>query len=205
MNTALAPSCPDPENSSDRRAGPRALSILRVGRVVWDEQDQLCVVRNISPGGVMFECLRPPPVGQQLLIELRSDKRMTGEVRWSRDRKVGIQFDREINVEHMLREERSPLLRVRPRAPRFIRRGTLKLIADGETMSADIVDISTFGVNCRPEAAVRNGEPIVAALDGVAATNAEIRWVRGDQAGIRFEKPLPWKPFQLWLDHAARA
>lgn len=204
MTHALAPATPGMEDPSDRRAGPRALSILRVARVVWDELDQLCVVRNISPGGIMFECLHAPAEGQTLLVELRSDKRMTGEVRWVHEGKVGLQFDREINVEQMLREDRSPLLRVRPRPPRFARRGEMRLIAGGETIPAQIVDISILGARCRPELPVRSGEPVVAALDGVGATNAEVRWVHGDLTGVRFEKPLPWKPFQLWLDNVPR-
>lgn len=204
MQPAIAPSDPLCPDSDDRRDGPRALSILRVGRVVCEDADQLCVVRNISPGGVMFECLQPPAIGQRLLIELRSDKRMTGEVRWVREGKAGIQFDREINVEQMLREDRSPLLRHRPRAPRFVRRGSMRLILDGESIPAEIVDISISGVSCRPEMPVRTGNPVVAALDGVGATNAEVRWVRGDLTGVRFEKPLPWKPFMQWLDQAPR-
>lgn len=197
---ALAPSFDGPDDDPERRIGLRALSILRVGRVVWGDDDQLCVVRNISSGGLMFECPRLPAEGQDLLIELRSDKHMHATVRWARDGQVGVQFDRDINVELMLREDRSPLLRVRPRAPRFVRAGEVRLIIEGETVAAAIVDISMTGLSCRPELPVRQGIPMVAAIDDVGATNAEIRWMRGDMVGIRFEKPLPWKPFQLWLD-----
>jgi hypothetical protein len=204
VTAALSPCTPEPADSPDRRSGLRALSILRVGRVVWDDLDQLCVVRNISPGGIMLECLHAPAVNQTVLVELRSDKRMTGQVRWASEGKVGIQFDREINVEQMLREDRSPLLRVRPRAPRFVRRGEMRLIVDGETVPARVTDISIVGVSCRPELPVKAGEPIVAALDGVGATNAEVRWVRGDLTGVRFEKPLPWKAFMHWLDRTPR-
>jgi hypothetical protein len=204
VSPALVPSIPDPDDAADRRVGPRALSILRVGRVTWGDCDQLCVVRNISSGGVMFECLQLPSPGQILEIEFRSDKRMPGHVRWARDGKVGMQFDAEIDVEKMLREERSSLLRVRPRSPRFVRRGTVRLIVDGETIVAEIADISISGVSCRPDLPVRAGEPIVVALDDVGATNAEVRWIRGDLIGARFEKPFPWKPFMQWLDQAPR-
>ena len=192
------------DEPDDRRSGERHISVLRVGRLVWDEGDQLCVVRNISPGGLMLECLHPPAVGQKLLVELRSDKRMPGVVRWSREGTAGIAFDREINVEKMLKEDRSTLLRVRPRQPRFVRTGTVRLIGEGEPVIGHIYDISIGGISCRTDQPLRRGEPIVAALDGVAATNAEVRWIRGDAVGVRFEKPLPWRPFQLWLDKAPR-
>lgn len=152
----------------------------------------------------MFECLHPPVVGQELMIEIRSDKCVTGTVRWAREGKAGIRFDREINVEQFLREDRSPLLRHRPRPPRFIRGGPMRLVLDGESIAAEIVDIAISGVSCRPELPIPMGVPVVAALDDVGVTNAEIRWMRGDLTGVRFEKPLPWKPFMLWLDRAPR-
>jgi hypothetical protein len=189
---------------SDRRTGARHISILRVGRVVWDDRDQLCVIRNISPGGLMFEAPHAPQVGQHLSIELRSDKRMTGLVRWVTEGHAGIAFDQPIDVEQVLREDRSSLLRVRPRAPRFVRRGSVRLLGEGEPVLAAISDISIGGVRCRPDLPVRRGEPIVAVIEGVGATNAEVRWQKGDVVGVRFEKPLPWRAFQLWLDQAPR-
>lgn len=159
----------------------------------------------MSAGGLMFECLHPPALGQHVLVELRSDKQMTGVVRWAKDVSAGIEFDRPVNVEQMLREERSSLLRVRPRAPRFVRRGTVKLVPkEGEPAFGDIVDISIGGLSCRVDQPLRRGEPVAAVLEGVGACNAEIRWLKGDVVGVRFDKPLPWKPFQLWLDQAPR-
>lgn len=179
--------------------------MLRVGRTVWNGRDQLCVVRNLSVGGLMFECLHPPVIDQRVTVELRSDKQMTGIVRWTRDMAAGVEFDQDVNVEQMLREERSSLLRVRPRAPRFVRRGTVKLIgAESDPVFGDIIDISIGGLSCRTDLPLRRGEPIVASIDGVGATNAELRWTKGDVAGIRFDKPLSWRAFQLWLDKAPR-
>ena len=204
MNTALAQSYPLESELSDRRLGPRHISVLRVGRAVWNGADQLCVVRNISVGGLMFECLHPPAIGQRVAVELRSDKQMTGIVRWVKEGSAGIEFDQRVNVELILREERNSLLRVRPRAPRFARRGTVRLIGEGEPVTGDIIDISIGGLSCRTDQPLRRGEPIVASLEGIGATNAELRWQKGDVAGIRFEKPLPWRAFELWLDQAPR-
>ena len=152
----------------------------------------------------MFESLHPPAIGQYVAVELRSDKQMTGIVRWVRGPAAGIEFDRMVQVEAILREERNSLLRVRPRAPRFVRRGAVRLIADSQTIQGDIIDISIGGLSCRPDQPLRQGEPIVAVVEGIGATNAELRWQKGDVAGIRFEKPLPWRTFQHWLDKAPR-
>lgn len=201
MNAALNLAA---EPSFERRDDARNIAVLRVGRLETHGGDQLCVVRNISPGGLMFECLHPPAAGEQVMVEWRTDKQMHGLVRWAKDGAAGIQFDRAVDVERMLKEERSSLLRVRPRQPRFVRQGTVRLIGEGEPIPGQIIDISVGGLSCRTDQPVRKGEPIAAVLDGVAATNAEIRWVRGDAVGVRFERPLPWRPFQAWLDQAPR-
>lgn len=205
MNTALAPLDDIHDCDTDRRIGARHIAVLRVGRAAWGDEDRLCVVRNISPGGLMFECLNPPPAGERVLIELRSDKQMPGIVRWSEAGKAGLQFDNEVSVQQMLKEERSPLLRVRPRLPRFVRGGSVRLIGEGEPFQGRVIDISMSGLSCRTDQPLRSGEPIVVALETVGATPAEIRWMRGDAVGIRFEKPLPWRAFQSWLDQAPRA
>lgn len=205
MKTALAHAFPQEDEYDDRRIGPRHISVLRVGRTLWNGRDQLCVVRNLSAGGLMFECLHPPAVDQRVTVELRSDKQMTGIVRWAKSSAAGVEFDQTVNVEQILREERSSLLRVRPRAPRFVRRGTVKLIAgESDPVFGDIIDISIGGLSCRTDQPLRRGEPIVASIEGVGATNAELRWTKGDVAGIRFDKPLPWRAFQIWLDQAPR-
>lgn len=200
MNTALAFQPEPPDDPDDRRSGSRHISVLRVARGIWEGRDQLCVVRNISEGGLMFECLHAPAVGQPLAIELRSDKEMHGVVRWARGNMVGVELDCAIEVERMLREERGSLLRVRPRAPRFVRTGPLRLIVDGETVTGETIDISVTGVSCRVDQPVQRGQPVVVAIGEIGATNAIIRWTKGDVAGISFEKPLSWRPLQLWLD-----
>jgi len=192
------------EPDFERRDGDRNIAVLRVGRLQTDTGDQLCVVRNISPGGLMFECLHPPEVGAEVMVEWRTDKQMPGIVRWSKEGAAGIQFPQSVDIERILKEERSTLLRVRPRQPRFVRGGTVRLIGEGEPVVGHIVDISVGGLSCRTDQPVRKGVPIAAVLNGVAATNAEIRWIRGDAVGVRFEKPLPWRAFQLWLDQAPR-
>ena len=202
--TSLENSYPLESDVMDRRDDLRHISVLRVGRVLWDGLDQLCVVRNLSMGGLMLECLHIPAIGQRVAVELRSDKEMTGIVRWTRGNSIGIEFDQRVNVELILKEERNSLLRVRPRAPRFVRRAPVKLICGTETIMGETVDISVGGLSCRTDQPLKRGEPIVAALENIGATNAELRWEKGDVAGIRFEKPLPWRAFQLWLDPTPR-
>jgi len=54
-------------------------------------------VRNLSAGGLMAECNRRFARGERVEVELRGIGLVGGAVAWSRDGRVGIAFDREID------------------------------------------------------------------------------------------------------------
>ena len=54
-------------------------------------------VRNLSATGMMADCERPVPSGITLLMELRGVGRVRGKVIWSRNDKIGVAFDHEID------------------------------------------------------------------------------------------------------------
>jgi hypothetical protein len=58
----------------------------------------LCLVRNISSGGVMVHVYRPVEIGTKVGIEIRNDDLFTGEVVWARDSNIGVRFDEPIDV-----------------------------------------------------------------------------------------------------------
>lgn len=202
MDAAQSTDFEDYEASAERREGLRHVSVLRVGRLSQGNEDQLCMVRNVSAGGMMIECNRPPQVGERIVVELRSDKQMPGTVRWITGGNAGVQFDAPVDVGQLLREEKNSLLRVRPRAPRFIREGTAKLIGEGEPVEGQIGDIAVGGMSLRVEekTALRRGDPVVVSIEGLGATTGEVRWIRETVLGVRFEKPLSYRAFADWLD-----
>jgi hypothetical protein len=54
-------------------------------------------VRNLSATGLMADCERAIPAGIDVVLELRGIGEVTGRVAWSREDKIGLAFDREID------------------------------------------------------------------------------------------------------------
>lgn len=54
-------------------------------------------VRNLSATGLMADCERAVPAGARIHFELRGVGRLSGSVVWSREDKIGVALDEEID------------------------------------------------------------------------------------------------------------
>lgn len=184
----------------ERREGSRHISVFRVGRIVTDRGDQLCVLRNLSSGGAMIEMNQPPIVGARVQIDLRSDRMFMATVRWTRQRESGVQFDQPIDVEAVLREERQSILRQQPRAPRFRRVGQARIVGSTGVSQGAISNISINGVAVLTPMVFQRDEPVIVSIDGLGATHAFARWSSNGETGLKLNSPLSYRALADWLD-----
>jgi PilZ domain len=54
-------------------------------------------VRNLSATGLMADCERPIPAGTKVILELRGVGSVSGSIIWSREDKIGMAFDEEVD------------------------------------------------------------------------------------------------------------
>ena len=85
--SATAPAPPD------RRNGERYLSLLRVGALLIDGRRELCLVRNLSAGGMLIRPYSPIEAGTAVSVELKHGEMVSGIARWIEEGLVGIAFD----------------------------------------------------------------------------------------------------------------
>ncbi len=80
------------------RSGPRD-SLFLLTNLATHEGTPLgrARVRNLSATGLMADCERLVPAGAEIVLELRGVGRVSGRVVWSKDGKIGIAFDHEID------------------------------------------------------------------------------------------------------------
>ena len=71
---------------------PRQVLLRRV-TVLHRDNRLTANIRNISEGGAMIEGLWNMPVGSSVRIEFSADKYVDAQVRWSRENRVGVEFD----------------------------------------------------------------------------------------------------------------
>ena len=202
---SIAEDASDLKAAEDRRHGERYLSIMRVGKLVKQDAQELCVIRNISSGGLMAHVTAPHAIGDRIEIELKSDARLSGEVVWVKDGNIGVRFDGEVAVSDILTHRPAADGR-KSRAPRLEVQGEAVLKIDDMQCAAVIRDISQGGMKVDVAQSLTDGRDIVIKVKGLETMKGVVRWCRNGQAGLAFLRPIPFDALTRWLDdrHAGR-
>jgi hypothetical protein len=184
----------------ERRATGRAVSILRVARLVTDAGDQLCVVRNVSPTGMMVDVAEPPRPGEHVAVEFSSEVRVQGTVRWAIDDRFGVELDTETDLLKAFDQAPGRLRRRQPRSPRFARSAPARIATTRKACEGTVRTVSLNGLSVAfgGDEFVR-GDRVKIRVSGLPRRDGEVRWVKAGVAGIWFERPLPLHELAQWL------
>jgi hypothetical protein len=183
---------------ADREDQSRRLTTLRVGTIMIDGRRELCLIRNVSAGGLKAHVYSPLREGQAVSVELKANQQTAGKVSWVRDNSVGIEFDRAIDVEELLASQTSES-GWQSRMPRVEvdRLGELRIGA--RIYPINTCDISQGGVRIEIDHPLTVGDNIVLTLDKWRAISGVVRWFQADQGGIAFNQVVPFQELMGWL------
>jgi hypothetical protein len=196
--TGLSLSAEVPAPRRERRRQERQLTILRVGVLVIDGERELCLIRNISAGGLKAHVYRTLHPDQRLTVELKSGQQIGGRVVWTDGGNAGIAFDAAVDVAGLL--SNPPRADGwRPRLPRveIDRMGTLRAGADICWVQAR--DVSQGGVKLEIDRAIEPGAEVVITLEGLRPLAGTVRWRSDGMCGIGFNELLPFDELIAWL------
>lgn len=183
----------------ERRREQRHITILRVGALIIDGERELCLVRNISAGGVMAHVYREIPVGTRVEIEIKNDEPLPGTVVWIEDTNVGIAFDEQIDVPEFLATSKILGDGRRARRPRVEIERPAKLRCGDQVVWGDIRNISQGGIRFDCEEDLPVDSDVVVTMQGFRPLAGVIRWRRDGWYGIGFIQVLPIQELCEWL------
>jgi PilZ domain-containing protein len=190
---------------SDRRKQSRQISILRVGTLIVDGRRELCLVRNISAGGLMAHAYSTLQLGQRVEAELKSGQSIPGKVAWIEKATVGIAFDQPIDLEDMLTNQTGPNGE-KPRLPRVEVDSLATLRVGARIYGANTRDISQGGVKLEMDEAVPVGTEVVLTLDQFRPVKGTVRWCQEGLCGVEFHSTIPFQELMTWLrQHGGKA
>jgi hypothetical protein len=183
----------------DRRRQTRHITILRVGTLIIDGRRELCLIRNISAGGLMAHVYSPLAIGQQLSVELKTNQRISGSVSWIEGSNVGIAFMELADVEELLATQSVLENGWRPRLPRVEvdRLATLRIGA--KTYGVSTRDISQGGVKIETDQPFEVDDEVVLTLDKFRPLHGVVRWYHEGLCGIAFNQVIPFHDLMGWL------
>jgi hypothetical protein len=189
---SLAATPPQP----DRRGGDRYLSLLRVGAIEVADRRELCLIRNISAGGMMIRAYSRLEVGTRLTVELKQGDPVSGVVKWTEDGLTGVSFDAPIDVVLLLASaDDGP----RPRLPRIEVDCTAWVRQDGDVIRARVLNISQGGVCVEARSTLTVSADVVLTLPGFPPIAGVVKWAEAGAYGLGFNRVLVLSELVEWL------
>lgn len=190
---SLADSTPQPD---DRRDGERHLTLFRVGAMTVGDRRELCLIKNISAGGMKIRPYCELIEGERLTIELKTGMSVPGVVAWSRDGNAGVTFDQPVDVVEILSSNaQGP----RPRMPR-IEVDCGATLRDGATVRrVRLCDVSQGGAKLECSDPLERGTDVIVTLTGLEPQRGIVCWSMDGVAGVTFNRLLPLEQLVDWL------
>ena len=185
----------------ERRHQERKVTILRVGTIVIDGRRELCLIRNISAGGLMAHVYSPVRPEQRVTVELKSNQPIEGSINWVEGANAGIAFDTPVDITELLSTPQVLENGWRPRAPRveIDRMATLRVGA--RTFWVHTRDVSQGGVKIETDQTFEVDTAVVVTLEHFRPLSGTVRWQKDRACGIAFNALIPFDQLIDWLKH----
>jgi hypothetical protein len=182
----------------ERRVDERLTAMLRVGKLTdANGTEQLIKIKNLSAGGVMAIVSRAPVVGDQVKIELSSE-RIPASVVWTRENAAGLKFDQDVDLGELL-AGRKPRHGFRPRPPRLQIPCKASVRVGKTYYTVDVHDISLGGIKVEPIDEYCVGKKVVVVVESLKPAKGEVRWYSERRAGIVFDHQLEFDELSEWV------
>jgi hypothetical protein len=160
------------------------------------DRRELCLIRNISAGGMMIRAYSNIDPGTRVRIELKQGEPVSATVKWAKDENVGLEFDEPIDVISLIsvsgEEPRPRMPRVEVNCTAWVREGAI-------VHRTKAVDVSQGGLKIHSSKNLAIGAEVIVTLTGLSAAPGTVRWKDGDSYGISFNGPLALPTLVGWL------
>ena len=185
-----------PPEPRERRDGDRHLTLFRVGSITIGDRRELCLIKNISAGGMMIRAYCPIAEGTNLSVELKSGQPVSGTASWVKESNVGVTFDEPVDVIDILTacadgpKQRMPRIEV----------DSIATVRDGANIyRMPVRDISQGGIKVEGAPAIDFGCDLSVSLPGLEPQPAALRWRHDGHLGISFNRLIPLADLVAWL------
>ena len=160
-------------------------------------RSELCLVRNISVGGMMIRVYSRVAEGERAIVELKQGEPVAGVVRWVEDGCIGMHFDAPIDVISLIS---TSLEGPRPRMPRIVVDRLAWIHTKGEApIRARVSDISQGGARLEEAGKLPVGAHVVLSIEGLSPQPAVVRWNEDGVYGLTFNRIIALPELVHWL------
>lgn len=182
-----------------RQSERKVVTVRWVAKLSGEKGQELCLIRNVSAGGVMANIYSEHEIGEHIALEIRSGQLLEGEIVWLRDGCAGVRFFSEVDVDEMLKSVSADRPGLRSRAPRIEVYGQANIRIGSTAYTVDLCDLSQGGVKVALPGPIEPDKEVVVSISGLEDRKSLIRWQRNGRAGLSFVRPISFDLLVEWL------
>ena len=196
IETTLYSMSVQPPTEGNRRADERHMTLFRVGTLILGDRRELCLVKNISAGGVLIRAYCPLDPDMKVHVELKERQPLSGVVTWTKGTDAGITFDERVDVIDLLKSSGDD---PRPRMPRIEVR-CVCFVREGAVLHrSNMLNISQGGLSVETPNGLNVSADVTVTIPGLPTQDAVVRWADGNRYGLSFNAVLPLAGLVSWL------
>lgn len=185
-----------PPGMPERRHDERHMTLLRVGSLIVGDRRELCLIRNISAGGMLIRVYSAIAPGTRIAIELKQGEPVAGTTLWAQDELVGVSFDESVDILSLIT---APADAPKARMPRLEVSSTA-WVRDGAVVHRTrTINISQGGLRVETANGLPPGAQVTVTLPGLTPEQAVVRWNDGEACGITFNRVLALPQLVAWV------
>jgi PilZ domain len=174
-----------PDSSSDLRGDRRVALLLRAGKLISDQGEFLCILRDASAGGLKARLFHDLPAASQFDLELSNGEKYPVALVWQQDGHAGFRFlERPIDVHGLVDEpSRFPKRDIRLRLSMPVQ------VTAGTALHQGVLeDLSQNGAQIMVEQGLAIGQYVTLSGDGLPQLVSRVRWRRKAAHGLIFQR-----------------
>ncbi len=178
----------------EMRGAQRFTLLIRTAKLVGENGEFLCIIRDVSETGVRLRLFHALPAGR-MALELANGEVYFIECVWERDSHAGFRFSAPIDV-HAFIAEVSPWprrqLRLRVQVPAVVS-------VDGEGSATVVSDLSQNGARIESTRHLAVGQRVKLEAEGFPPVMAKVAWRSSPDYGLAFEQVFTLEALAMLL------
>lgn len=199
MMNPTGSNCAHKISEHEQREEARTATVFRPVLIEMEDFAGFCLVRNISSTGLMGEVYTSFASDTPALLHFEPNTAISGTVKWSKDGRVGIEFDDPIDVAGILSAVAADTFDGKVnRAPRLAIQFVGEILVEGRAIPIEVHNISQKGLRVSARF-LEPGEEVEVRLDGMRSRKATVRWAQLGMAGLNFITPIPFVELAQWV------
>ncbi len=181
------------ESKDDLRDKNRFALLIRSAKLKCPLGEFVCIVRDVSEGGVKLRLFHPLPPCDSFQIELSSRQSFEIQPVWTKGDLSGFSFTSAVDVSEFISERsRFPkrALRLQLNAPAIVR-------TPGGAFSATICDLSREGVRIETQVALALEQQVTVEAAHFSSRVGTVRWRKTPTYGVALQNLLSFETLAL--------